>query len=63
MSATTLTREWWIAQELFDLTLDELEIIALNGAKGAFCRHPERLELIEKKILPGFAAARAEETA
>ena len=63
MSATTLSREWWIAQELFDLTLDELEIIALNGAKGAFCHHPERLELIEKKILPGFAAVRAEESA
>jgi adenosine deaminase len=59
MSATTLSREWWIAQELFGLGLDDFELLALNAAKGAFCHHPERVVLIEKKLRPAFARARA----
>ena len=58
MSATTLSREWWIARELYRLTLDELELIAVNGAKGAFCHHPERVILIDRKIKPAFQLAR-----
>jgi adenosine deaminase len=58
MSATTLTREWWIARELFGLSIDELELLALNAAKGAFCHHHERVALIEKRIRPAFDAAR-----
>ncbi len=61
MSATTLSREWWLATQLFDLTIDDLELLAINAAKGAFCHHPERVALIEGKIRPGFQAARAEE--
>ncbi len=59
MSATTLSREWWLARELYQLSLNDLELLAINGAKGAFCHHPERIELIENKILPGFQSARA----
>lgn len=60
MSATTLSHEWWLARELFDLDLDELEMLAKNGANGAFCHHPERIRLYEERIRPGFEAARAE---
>lgn len=58
MSATTLSREWWLARELFDLTLDELELVAVNAAKSAFSHHPERVALIADRIVPGFAEAR-----
>jgi len=57
MSATTLTREWWLAQELFGLNLEDLRLLAINAAKGAFCHHAERVALIEDRILPGFEAA------
>jgi len=59
MSATTLSREWWLARELFGLGIDDFELLALNAAKGAFCHHPERVTLIEKKLRPAFARARA----
>ncbi len=59
MSATTLTYEWWLAQELFGLSIHDLEKLAHNAAKGAFCHHAERIELLEKKLCPAFEAARA----
>jgi adenosine deaminase len=58
MSATTLSKEWQMAVDLFDLNIDDLERIAINGMKGAFCEHSCRREVIQKRILPGFTAVR-----
>lgn len=58
MSATTLTREWQLAMDLFGLGLDDLERIAVNSMKGAFCEHSTRREVIQNQILPGFRTVR-----
>lgn len=58
MSATTLSKEWQLAVDLFDLDLDDLERIAINGMKGAFCEHSRRREVIQEIILPGFRTMR-----
>ncbi|MFQ5654619.1 MAG: adenosine deaminase [Planctomycetota bacterium] len=60
MSATTLSREHLLAHEIYGLGLDDLQVLALNGAKSAFCHHHERVHLIQEKILPGFRRVKRE---
>ncbi|MGE4618906.1 MAG: adenosine deaminase [Planctomycetota bacterium] len=54
MSATTLSKEWQLAVDLFQLGIEDLERIAINGMKGAFCEHSRRREVIQGIILPRF---------
>ncbi len=54
MSSTTLTREWQLAVDLFQLEIDDLERIAVNSMKGAFCEHSTRRRMIQDVILPRF---------
>ncbi|MEC9476356.1 MAG: adenosine deaminase [Planctomycetota bacterium] len=58
MSATTLSEEWQLAVDLFNLSLDDLERIAINAMKGAFCEHSRRREVIQDIVLPGFHGVR-----
>jgi adenosine deaminase len=58
MSDTSMTQETTLATELFDLTLDDLEKLSLNGIKSAFAPFDKRLKLIFDTIKPGFEAAR-----
>lgn len=59
MSSMTLSGEWQLAQQLFGIGLDHFEILALNGAKGAFCGHGERVALIRNSLLDAYSEARS----
>ena len=47
ISNTTLTDEYLLAVETFNLTKQDLRTIIINGFKGAFLPHNERRELIK----------------
>ena len=42
-----------------DLGIDDFEWVTINAMKSAFAPFPERLDLINHVIKPGYAAARA----
>ena len=46
MSNTTLTDEYLLATEAFNLTFDDIRTIIINGFKSAFCPHNKRREMI-----------------
>jgi adenosine deaminase len=54
MSDTTMTNEFLLAIEHFNLTLDDVEKITINAMKSAFIHHNERLFYIYNIIKPGF---------
>jgi adenosine deaminase len=54
MSDTTMTNEFLLAIEHFNLTLDDIEKITINAMKSAFIHHNERLFYIYNIIKPGF---------
>ncbi|HEY6191673.1 MAG TPA: adenosine deaminase [Bacteroidota bacterium] len=57
MSKTTLSREYKLAADAFNLTLHDLEKLSLNAMKSAFVPYKKRIELIYKVIKPGFERA------
>ncbi len=57
MSATTMTKEFKLAAETFDLTFEDLEKLTINAMKSAFIPYKQRIELIYKVIKPGFKKA------
>ena len=59
MSDTTLTKEFLLATEHFNLTLDDIEKITINAMKSAFLHHEERLKYIYETIKPGYQKIRA----
>jgi adenosine deaminase len=58
MSNTTLTREFEVAAETFDLTLDDFERLTINAMKSAFLPYDERCRFIYDVLKPGYAKAR-----
>ena len=58
MSNTTLTKEYIIASDLFDINLDDIEKLNLNAMKSAFIPHEERLHYIYNVIKPGYQKIR-----
>lgn len=58
MSKITLTSEYLLATELFDISLDDIEKLNLNAMKSAFIPHKKRLELIYNVIKPGYQKMR-----
>jgi adenosine deaminase len=54
MSDTTLTKEFMVAVENFNLSLEDIEKITLNSMKSAFIPYKERLHYIYNVIKPGF---------
>jgi adenosine deaminase len=60
MSRTSMTDECLLAVEHFGCGLDQLEKLAINGAKSAFAHHDERLRVIFERIKPGYARLRKE---
>ena len=60
MSRTTMSREYELAVEEFGCTLDDLELISMNGMKSAFIHYDERCRLIYDRLKQGFATLRDE---
>jgi adenosine deaminase len=58
MSATTMTKEFKIAQRVFKLSLDDLEKITINAMKSAFIPYNRRIRVIYDVIKPGYEKAR-----
>ncbi len=63
MSDTEMSKEVALATEAFGLTLVDLEKMTMNAMKSAFCPHAQRVGLIHRRLLPGYAMIFAELTA
>jgi adenosine deaminase len=59
MSATSMTRELTLLIEAFDYGWRDLQWFTINAMKSAFIPFDERLELINDRIKPGYAALMA----
>jgi adenosine deaminase len=59
MSDTSMSKEMRQVVDAFGWGLDDLEWVTINAMKSAFAPFPERLDLINTVIKPGYAAARA----
>jgi len=60
MSDTELSKELALATELFDLSLDDLERLALHSIKGAFAAHELRVRLMLGTLIPGYMTIKAQ---
>ena len=60
MSNTSLTKEFYIAAEKYNLDIHDIEKITLNAMKSAFIHHEKRLRLIYDVIKKGYAELREE---
>lgn len=58
MSNTTLTKEFLVANQYFNLNLDDVEKLTINSMKSSFIQHKERLYYIYNVIKPGFQKVR-----
>jgi len=63
MSNTSLSREFEVAAETFDLSLDDCEKLTINAMKSAFLPYDQRCRLIYSVLKPGYAQARESLTA
>lgn len=54
MSNTTMTKEFLVAIDIFNLNLEDLEKITINSMKSAFIKYKERLHFIYDIIKPGY---------
>lgn len=54
MSDTTMTKEFLVAIDIFNLNLEDLEKITINSMKSAFIQYKERLHFIYDVIKPGY---------
>ncbi len=55
MSNTSMTREFEVAAETFDLNLDDFEKLTINAMKSAFIPYNQRRDIIYNVIKPGYA--------
>ena len=60
MSQTSMTHEMTEVVGAFKWDFADLQRVTINGMKSAFIPYPERLEIIEKIIKPGYAAIASE---
>lgn len=54
MSDTTMTKEFLVAIDVFNLNLEDLEKLTINSMKSAFIPYKERLHYIYNVIKPGY---------
>lgn len=59
MSAVSMSKEFEQLRDAFGWTIDDFEWVTINAMKSAFIHFPERLDLINRVIKPGYAAARS----
>lgn len=55
MSATTMTKEFKIANQEFKLGLEDMEKLTINAMKSAFVPYNRRIKMIYDVIKPGYA--------
>mgnify|MGYP000624955700 FL=1 len=60
MSQTSMSHEMTEVVGAFKWDFADLQRVTINGMKSAFIPYPERLEIIEKIIKPGYAAIASE---
>lgn len=60
MSGTSMTKEMEQCVDAFGWNLDDLQWLTINAMKSAFIPFDERLEIINTRIKPGYAALKAE---
>ncbi|MEV4252654.1 adenosine deaminase [Spirillospora sp. NPDC049652] len=60
MSGTSVSEEFAKLVDAFGYGWDDLQWLTVNAMKSAFVSFPERLELINRVIKPGFAELKAE---
>lgn len=58
MSNTTLTREFQVAAETFNLSVDDFEKLTINAMKSAFLPYDQRCQFIYSVLKPGYAKAK-----
>ena len=58
MSATTLSKEFQLAADVFHLDFAEMEKLTINAMKSAFQPYDERIKYIYESIKPGFQKLR-----
>jgi adenosine deaminase len=58
MSNTSMTKEFLIAVQEFNIALSDIEKLTINAMKSGFISFQDRLELIYSTIKPGFTALR-----
>ncbi len=58
MSGTSLSREFEVAAETFDLSLDDFEKLTINAMKSAFMPYDQRCHFIYSVLKPGYQKAR-----
>lgn len=60
MSQTSMSHEMTEVVGAFKWDFADLQRVTINGMKSAFIPYPERLEIIEKIIKPGYTAIASE---
>ena len=60
MSRTSMSQEYELAVKRFGCTLDDLELLSLNGMKSAFASYEKRCRLIYEELKSGYAVLREE---
>ena len=63
MSGTSMSREMELCCEAFGWTLDDLQWLTVNAMKSAFIPFNERLDIINTRIKPMYAALKEAESA
>jgi adenosine deaminase len=58
MSKTSMTKEYKLAQDAFNLTFHDFEKLSINAMKSAFIPYKKRIDLIYNVIKPGFKKAK-----
>ena len=62
MSGTSMSREMELCCEAFGWTLDDLQWLTVNAMKSAFIPFNERLDIINTRIKPAYAALKEAES-
>ena len=63
MSGKSMSREMELCCEAFGWTLDDLQWLTVNAMKSAFIPFNERLDIINTRIKPAYAALKEAESA